>query len=506
MTDDPFANLSEAELRDLVEGMSAGQLKAAIDARLKIVEYEKFHKLEAFKPYPKQLEHFALGRKKEERMLTAGNRQGKTEAGAAEMAYHLTGLYPERCERFPEGWPGRRWVRPVRAWACGDTSLNCRDIIQRKLCGEPGVTEQFGSGMIPKHLIVDTSLARGVTDAFDTVQVRHVSGGISIVRFKSYEQGRAKFQGEDMDFIWDDEEPPADVYEEQTARIIATRGMIAVTFTSMLGRTAITDRFTEVVDPARALTRMGLKDALHIKPEEYQGLLNKFPKHTHVARIDGGIMRGVGRVFSMGREAISEAPIQFVPEHWHKGWGIDFGIAHPFGAVLVAHDRDADCVHVLRTIRVSEQLPLQHAVPMKSVGADVPVAWPHDGNARDKGSGEPLSKLYKAQGLRMLPTHATFPDGSNSTEAGVLEMDQRMQTGRLKVAANLSDWFEEFDDYHRKEDTQIVKTRDDLMSATRMAIMSLRFFKPVMLGPRRPDQSGGQGSGGLARGVEFELF
>jgi hypothetical protein len=30
--------------------------------------------------------------------------------------------------------------------------------------------------------------------------------------------------------------------------------------------------------------------------------------------------------------------------------------------------------------------------------------------------------------------HATWPDGSVSTEAGIAEWDEREQTGRLKVA------------------------------------------------------------------------
>jgi hypothetical protein len=57
-------------------------------------------------------------------------------------------------------------------------------------------------------------------------------------------------------------------------------------------------------------------------------------------------------------------------------------------------------------------------------------------------------------------------------------MLERMQTGRLKVFAHLADWFEEFRLYHR-DDGKVVKLRDDLMSATRYALMCLRFARPV---------------------------
>jgi terminase large subunit-like protein len=38
--------------------------------------------------------------------------------------------------------------------------------------------------------------------------------GVSYLGFKSYDQGRRKFQGTGKHVIWLDEEPPADVYEE----------------------------------------------------------------------------------------------------------------------------------------------------------------------------------------------------------------------------------------------------------------------------------------------------
>ncbi len=150
---------------------------------------------------------------------------------------------------------------------------------------------------------------------------------------------------------------------------------------------------------------------------------------------------------------------------------------------------------------MKDGLPINHAAAMKPIGAAVPVAWPQDGAARDRGSGEPLSKLYRDQGLRMLETHATFPDGSISTEAGIMEMLDRMLTGRLKVAAHLSDWFDEFRLYHRK-DGMIVKERDDLLSATRIAVMMKRRATHVALGSKfsqRNEQT-------VADGVDFDLF
>jgi hypothetical protein len=73
----------------------------------------------------------------------------------------------------------------------------------------------------------------------------------------------------------------------------------------------------------------------------------------------------------------------------------------------------------------------------------------------------------------MLRDHATHSDGGNGLEAGIMGMLDRMKTGRFKVFSHLSEWFDEFRLYHRKNGL-IVKERDDLLSATRMALMMLR--------------------------------
>jgi hypothetical protein len=114
---------------------------------------------------------------------------------------------------------------------------------------------------------------------------------------------------------------------------------------------------------------------------------------------------------------------------------------------------------------------------VRARGDWVPVAWPHDGLQRDKGgSGEQLAVQYKQQGLNMLKDRATFEDGSNGVEAGLSDMLNRMQSMRFKVFEHLHDWFEEFRLYHRK-DGMVVKINDDLMSATRYALMSRRFAR-----------------------------
>lgn len=448
-----------------------------------------------FRPYAKQKEFLLAGSKFSERLLIAGNQNGKTHAGGFEAALHMTGEYPG-------WWKGRRWDRPTKGWIAGETSVAVRDIQQKKLCGEPGVEEAFGTGMLPRGSFVDRpSLARGVTDAYDTIQVRHKSGGVSIGRFKSYEQGRAKFQGESLDWVWFDEEPPQDVYAEGLTRTVATGGIAFMTFTPLKGRSAVVIRFLDEPSPDRAVVTMTIDDALHIPASERAKIIAAYLPHEREARARGVPVLGSGRIFLASEASITEPPLEYIPPYWGKLWGIDFGIGHPFAAVLVLWDRDNDVIHVHHALRIIDALPINHAAAMKPIGASVPVAWPRDGTNREQTSGETLAAAYKRHDLAMLPMHATWVDGGVSTEAGILEMDERMRSGRFKVAAQLAEWFEEYRFYHRK-DGQIVKIKDDIMSASRIAVMMKRFARNVQLGGYAAQRQ----SGGIAAGVEFELF
>lgn len=468
-----MTNSTNKALQDIIDGLETA-LRLRNESRFSF-----------FTPYPKQQAFFDAGSVYRERLLMAGNQQGKSEAGAFEIACHLTGEYPD-------DWLGRRWDRPIVAWACGESSLAVRDIAQTKLCGTPGMEGSLGTGMIPKAAFVDKpSLARGVSDAYDTIFVQHktdgVPDGISILRFKSYEQGRGKFQGPPIDLIWLDEESPIDIYGECLARISATRGLLLTTFTPLKGMSEVVGRFLNESNPDRHVTNMTIEDALHIPPEERARIIAGYQPHERDARVRGIPMLGEGRIFQFADDAIAEPAIATVPPHWAKLWAIDFGIGHPFAAVLILWDRDNDVIHVHACLKIKDQLPLQHAAAMKPIGAAVPVAWPHDGNNREKIGGETLASAYRKQGLKTLPSHATFPEGGYETEAGVQEMQARMAQGKLKVAAHLSQWFEEFRQYHRK-DGLIVKVNDDLLSATRVAIMAKRFAKAVPLGGRTPSR------------------
>jgi len=212
-------------------------LKAELVSLLEEAKRRRDRKrLTEYRPYAKQREFHASGATHRERLLMAGNQLGKTYCGAAEAAIHLTGLYPD-------WWQGRRWDRPVRGWCGSKTGEVTRDGVQRYLIGEPKDESRWGTGMIPGDNLMDWSRRQGVANSLDSAIVRHASGGTSTLGFKSYDQGRQKWQSETLDFVWFDEEPPVDIYMEGLTRTNATGGMTYITFTPLLGMSDVVSMF-----------------------------------------------------------------------------------------------------------------------------------------------------------------------------------------------------------------------------------------------------------------------
>jgi phage terminase large subunit-like protein len=186
--------------------------------------------------YPKHMEFFRLGEQHRERLALCANRVGKTEGmGGYEMAVHLSG-------RYPDWWEGARFDSGVKAWVAGDTARTVRDIIQSKLLGAPGAQ---GTGLIPGADIIKTTPKQGIPDAIDSVYVNHQGRGQSRLLFKSYDQGREVFQGEEVDIIWLDEECPLDIYNECVLRTMTTDGIVMLTFTPIKGLTPTVQYFLE---------------------------------------------------------------------------------------------------------------------------------------------------------------------------------------------------------------------------------------------------------------------
>ena len=427
--------------------------------------------MKLYKPYPYQLKFH--NSHASQRLLMAGNRVGKSFCGAMEMAYHCTGLYPN-------WWKGKKFNRPVRCWVGGVSNETTRDVCQKELCGQPDDPSAKGMGSIPLKLIGETVRKPGVPNAMNSVVIKHKSGGYSRIGFKAYEMGKEKWMGESLDVIWLDEEPPQSIYSQALTRTADKGGIVYMTFTPEQGMTETVSQFVNHLKDGQELIQATCNDAPHMTKDIRAQILSALPPHERKMREMGIPQLGSGLVFPVSEDDVVCEHFE-IPEYFPRICGIDFGWDHPTACVWIAWDRDSDIVYVYDSYAMRQETVPVHASAIKSRGFWIPVIYPMDGRQADKGSGKSLAVQYREEGVNLLREHFTNPpqtgmkegSGGNSVEAGIMEMLTRFQTKRLKIFENQSKLLEELRMYHRKEG-KIVPMNDDVISALRYAVMSLR--------------------------------
>lgn len=412
--------------------------------------------------YAKHKEMFDAGLKFRHRCFMGGNGTGKTYGlGGYETMLHLTGLYPF-------WWAGLRFDHPIDARACGDTRETVRDIIQRVMLGDFAKLgmEEFGTGMIPRHLLGKPKIVQNTNGSVDFVPVKHVSGGWSMLEFRAYEQGRKAFQGTSRHWIWEDEEPPAAVHQENVQRGRGVDGRILLTYTPLSGYTDVVNNF---LDWERANKDQGASrytvfcdwdDVPHLDEEWKRNTLAETPVHMRKARKSGIPTAGIGMVYPVEEEFITVRPFE-IPKHWRRVAGFDHGW-HNTAAVWVAHDKDEDVSYIYADYKRGETTTENHATALKARGAWIPFKGDAAARASD---GEQIIKKYKSLGVKM-----SLPD--KAVDAGIGEMISRLESGRLKIFTTCVKWLDEFRRYRYDEKGNIVKQHDHLMDASRYAIFS----------------------------------
>ncbi|MGV0128858.1 terminase large subunit domain-containing protein [Burkholderia gladioli] len=429
------------------------------------------NRLAAFHPYPWQREFFAAGLTNKQRALMAANRVGKTESAAFECAIHLTG-------RYPDWWEGYRFTRPIRAWALGVSGEQIRDVIQRKLLGDFEGDAPDGRGAIPGNCLGEFIRSPQTKNLVKDIKIQHESGGWSTLSFKAYEQGQHVLMGDSIDYIWIDEEPrDQEIYPQCLTRTLTgddnRGGLVSLTFTPENGMTPLVAQYMEDIKEGQFLMNVTWDDAPHLTEAAKEQILAAYPPYQREMRSKGIPAVGAGLIFTVSDDEIKVDPFQ-IPPHWFVINGIDFGWNHPQAHVQLAWDKDADVIYLTNCWRAAQKDASQARIAVQGWARDIPYAWPHDGLQHEKGGGEELKGQYERAGFKMLKNHATWPDGGNSVEAGIWEMQERMLTGRWKVFSTLSPWFEEKRLYHRDDNGKIVKERDDAISASRYAYMMRR--------------------------------
>ncbi|MCP4355540.1 MAG: hypothetical protein GY793_07895 [Proteobacteria bacterium] len=415
--------------------------------------YIKDHKLEFYTPHKKQTDFHKIGKTVKERIFMAGNRCGKTYCGSMEMAMHLTGVYPEN-------WKGKVFNTPIKAWAASVTLEATRDILQSSYLGD-----KDSAGCIPKENIAHTTFRRGVSGAVDTIYINHSSGGVSALGFKSYDQGREKFQGTSKDIIHLDEEPDIGIYEECLLRTLDTEGLIVLTMTPLKGLSDICQHFmNDLNNPNKKIVQATWDDTNHLSEKEKNLLRKSLRPHEIEAREKGIPSIGAGKIYPIKESEIVVDPFA-IPETFKHCFGMDFGWTNPTAIVWGAVDPETGVLYIHDCYAASELSPAEHSLAIKQRGEFIPGVCDPAGGVSLQNNGLSLINLYADSGI-----YLTKAD--NSVEAGLMFVYELLKQGKVKVFSNLEPWLREFRLYRRNEKGVIAKRDDHLMDATRYMLVS----------------------------------
>lgn len=483
-------------LRDVAPGldMSKGDLRS-LYSTLKLMELyeEKLSESGTSKWFipgtPFGIEHcpkhklfFDAGKNYYERVFAASNRTGKSLSGAFETACHATGLYPS-------WWNGRVFDHPVKVWACGADAKSTRDTAQKELLGPIG---SWGTGMIPAELLGKCSMLAGVPQGVDFIEIKHVSGGKSVISFKNYAQDIKAFYGTAMDVIWLDEECPENIYNECLIRTMTTEGLVFVTFTPLHGLTPLVVKFYAKADllggargldgvtpenqeaaagteeqearlmnrtkVAKAIINAGWDDAPWLSEDSKRRMLDDTLPHLREARSKGIPAMGSGSIYPIPLADITVDPFP-IPDYYERLYALDVGW-NKTAVLWAARNPDTDVIYLYDEHYQGESPPAVHAEAIKSRGAWIPGVIDPASRGRSQVDGMKLMSMYKEMLRDLYPA-------KNEVDSGIVNMYNRIASGKLKVFSTLKNFQKEYILYRRDLNGKIVKENDHLMDTLR---------------------------------------
>jgi hypothetical protein len=153
-----------------------------------------------------------------------------------------------------------------------------------------------------------------------------------------------------------------------------------------------------------------------------------------------------------------------IPYHWPRAYGLDIRW-HTAAAIWGVRDPASDVVY-LYSEYLGDADPAVHVAAIRARDEWIPGLIDAAANGRTRADGYRLIEMYTKHGLRLESV-------DNTLESGILDVWQRMHSGRLKVFSSLQKYLEERRLYRRDERDQVVRDRDNLQDATRCLVIGL---------------------------------
>ena len=265
---------------------------------------------------------------KRNRWVFGGNRTGKTECGAVEAIWLARGIHPFR--------PNKNCVS---GWVVSLSTKVQKEVAQEK------ILKYLNKSWIDDIVMKDGKKGSPEFGVIDTIVIKNVFGGLSKISFKSCEEGREKFQGASLDFVWFDEEPPEDIYYECRMRVLDKCGDIFGTMTPLKGLTFVYREIylNEKCDDEVFYVFMDWSDNPFLSKAEIKRLTGAMSEAELESRKFGHFgAKDAGLVYPEFDENINVVEPFSVPRDWQETISIDPGLSNPLSAHFYAVDYDGN--------------------------------------------------------------------------------------------------------------------------------------------------------------------
>lgn len=373
------------------------------------------------------------------RALFWGNRVGKTEWGAQETARYATSNHPYRSVRSP-----------VEIWAACPSYEVQEDTTQKKLLTYLAKKDIARIDYLRGKIIKKITLVNG-----------------TVIAFKSYDQGRVKFQGAGKRLIWFDEEPPHDIWEECFVRVEAGQQLdVILTMTAIKGMTWVYDEiYLGTGNPDLFVSEAGWDDNPWLTEKQKEQMGRGLSAAALKVRREGKFVKRVGLVCAWWDR---EAHVKHY-EELDRGWAwyevLDGGFSDPAAWLLVGVDNDNN-VHVANGFRLKglSSTRIKELRDAKTGSLTLTGGWTDNDDPR-------LQLALADEGMVLQPVEKKPNESKSWDETLAMKLEEygHIQPGTGKPRLYISDNLVEINDKSGKEQNWLVQEIENLVWLERVS-------------------------------------
>lgn len=402
---------------------------------------------------------------KRNRWVFGGNRSGKTECGAVETVWLSRGIHP-----FRKNTPN------ISCWVVSLSQQVQRDVAQQKILR-----------YLDRSWIEQVVMRQGSRDSpeygvIDYLVIKNVFGGSSKIAFKSCEAGREKFQGTSLDFVWFDEEPPKDIYEECRMRVLDRSGEIFGTMTPLKGLTWVYDEIYLNRNHSDQVwcEFMEWADNPYLPEADVRAMSEALSADSLESRRYGRFQAFGGLVYSEFDPQVHVIEPFDVPSEWQDKLSIDPGLNNPLSCHWYARDFDGNVYVVAEHYQAKHDVAF-HAQKIREISAR--LGWHTDkfgrvcalidsaANQRTLNGAQSVAELFCQNGISV-NTHVNkdLYTGINKVKALLKPIDGQPKLFVFNCCVQM---ISEFKGYFWGEGDTPVKKDDHAMDELRYYVCSL---------------------------------